>query len=125
MERILERFNSNLSKFRETSSMHDFYGNGEVSFETFDFYSIFSIEMNRIFVPDVPIFLPYITKFTTKITKSMKFRSRNIEIPFHSKFFFLFLRRIFANLRSVLIRGNRLPVKVISSNDGKTDSSSN
>lgn len=53
--------------------MHDFYGNGEVSFETFDFYSIFSIEMNRIFVPDVPIFLPYITKFTTKITKSMKF----------------------------------------------------
>lgn len=57
--------------------------------------------------------------------------SRSPSIP---RFFFLeklsrelsiCLRRIFANLRSVLIRGNRLPVKVISSDDGKTDFSSN
>lgn len=81
---------------------------------------------------DIPIFLPfYVTKFTRKITKSLKFSFTQYPLP---RLFFLeklsrelsiYLRRIFANLRSVLIRGNRLPVKVISSDDGKTDFSSN
>lgn len=89
---------------------------------------------------DIPIFLPfyaYVTKFTRKIIYNKIVEifvhaiSRSPSIP---RFFFLeklsrelsiCLRRIFANLRSVLIRGNRLPVKVISSDDGKTDFSSN
>lgn len=71
------------------------------------------------------IFLPrdiYTTRFN-EIKNSMKFsptsRSPSISKTFPSR---LFLPLWDADSR--LIRGNRLPVKVISSDDGKTDSSS-
>lgn len=97
-----------------------------------------------ISIPSSRSYRIYVSRYSdfSSILRNEIYKKDNkiVEIFFHAisssipRLFFLeklsrelsiYLRRIFANLRSVLIRGNRLPVKVISSDDGKTDFSLN
>lgn len=110
-----------------------------ISMETEKFRSKLSIS-----IPSSRSYRIYVSRYSdfSSILRNEIYKKDNkiVEIFFHAisssipRLFFLeklsrelsiCLRRIFANLRSVLICGNRLPVKVISSDDGKTDFSSN